>query len=168
VLEQVTLTLMAEALLRVILGWRFLISGLSNVGRWPNPVQTASILFPKGATFFGFIATVFMVLGGLGVAAGFQTPLCSAMLIIFLIPTFALHFYWLKVLPTMAPVVKGALDDEKAQNYFRSFDRQSYHAHEVGIRDNLVFLAAAIYFAVRGSGAFGLDNLMDAWVIRLF
>jgi len=160
--------LIAEAVLRVILGWRFLISGLSNVGRWPNPVQTASILFPRGATFFGLVATLLMVVGGLGVAAGLQTPLCSAMVIIFLIPTFVLHSYWLKVLPTMAPVVKAALNDEKAQNYFRSFDRQSYHAHEVGIRDNLVFLAAAVYFAVRGSTAFGLDNLMSDWVIRLF
>jgi len=167
-LEHTTLMLIAEAVLRVILGWRFLISGLSNVGRWPNPVQTASILFPRGATFFGLVATLLMVVGGLGVAAGFQTPLCSAMVIIFLIPTFVLHSYWVKVLPTMAPVVKAALNDEKAQNYFRSFDRQSYHAHEVGIRDNLVFLAAAVYFAVRGSTAFGLDNLMSDWVIRLF
>jgi len=167
-LEHTTLMLIAEAVLRVILGWRFLISGLSNVGRWPNPVQTASILFPRGATFFGLVATLLMVVGGLGVAAGLQTPLCSAMVIIFLIPTFVLHSYWLKVLPTMAPVVKAALNDEKAQNYFRSFDRQSYHAHEVGIRDNLVFLAAAVYFAVRGSTAFGLDNLMSDWVIRLF
>ena len=167
-MEHTTLMLIAEAVLRVILGWRFLISGLSNVGRWPNPVQTASILFPRGATFFGLVATLLMVVGGLGVAAGFQTPLCSAMVIIFLVPTFVLHSYWLKVLPTMAPVVKAALNDEKAQNYFRSFDRQSYHAHEVGIRDNLVFLAAAVYFAVRGSTAFGLDNLMSDWVIRLF
>lgn len=167
-MEHTTLMLIAEAVLRVILGWRFLISGLSNVGRWPNPVQTASILFPRGATFFGLMATLLMVVGGLGVAAGFQTPLSSAMVIIFLIPTFVLHSYWLKVLPTMAPVVKAALNDEKAQNYFRSFDRQSYHAHEVGIRDNLVFLAAAVYFAVRGSTAFGLDNLMSDWVIRLF
>ena len=167
-MEHTTLMLIAEAVLRVILGWRFLISGLSNVGRWPNPVQTASILFPRGATFFGLVATLLMVVGGLGVAAGFQTPLCSAMVIIFLIPTFVLHSYWLKVLPTMAPVVKAALNDEKAQNYFRSFDRQSYHAYEVGIRDNLVFLAAAVYFAVRGSTAFGLDNLMSDWVIRLF
>jgi uncharacterized membrane protein YphA (DoxX/SURF4 family) len=167
-LEHTTLMLIAEAVLRVILGWRFLISGLSNVGRWPNPVQTASILFPRGATFFGLVATLLMVVGGLGVAAGFQTPLCSAMVIIFLIPTFVLHSYWLKVLPTMAPVVKAALNDEKAQDYFRSFDRQSYHAHQVGIRDNLVFLAAAVYFAVRGSTAFGLDNLMSDWVIRLF
>ena len=167
-MEHTTLILIAEAVLRVILGWRFLISGLSNVGRWPNPVQTASILFPRGATFFGLVATLLMVVGGLGVAAGLQTPLCSAMVIIFLIPTFVLHSYWLKVLPTMAPVVKAALNDEKAQNYFRSFDRQSYHAHEVGIRDNLVFLAAAVYFAVRGSTAFGLDNLMSDWVIRLF
>jgi uncharacterized membrane protein YphA (DoxX/SURF4 family) len=167
-LEQTTLTLVAEAILRVILGWRFLISGLSNVVRWPNPAQTASILFPKGAIFFGFVATVLMVMGGLGVAAGFQTPVCAAMLIVFLIPTFSLHAYWLKVLPTMVPVVKSALTDENAQKYFRSFDRQSYHAHEVGIRDNLVLLAAAIYFAVRGSSAFGLDNLLKDWVIRFF
>src|SRR5207244_4610962 len=152
--------LIAEAVLRVILGWRFLISGLSNVGRWPNPVQTASILFPRGATFFGLVATLLMVVGGLGVAAGLQTPLCSAMVIIFLIPTFVLHSYWLKVLPTMAFVVKAALNDEKAQNYFRSFDRQSYHAHEVGIRDNIVFLAAADYFTVLGCTGFVLDILL--------
>jgi len=167
-LEHSNLVLITEAILRIILGWRFLISGLSNVRRWPNPINTASLLFPKGAAFFGFLATVLMVVGGLGVAAGFQTPICSAMLIIFLIPTFGLHSYWLKVLPAMAPVVKNAISDEKAQNYFRSFDRQSYHAHEVGIRDNLVLLAGAVYFAVRGSAAFGLDNWLSDWVIRLF
>jgi uncharacterized membrane protein YphA (DoxX/SURF4 family) len=167
-LEHPSLVLMAETVLRIILGWRFLISGLSNIRRWPNPVRTASILFPKAAPFFGFVATVLMVVGGLGVAAGFQTQICSLMLIIFLIPTFNLHFYWLKVLPTMTPVVKSAIGDEKAQNYFRTFDRQSFHAHEVGLRDNLVFLAAALYFTVRGSGAYGLDNLVSEWVIRLF
>ena len=157
-MEPASLVLMAETVLRIILGWRFLISGLSNIRRWPNPVRTASILFPKGAIVFGFIATVFMVVGGLGVAIGFQTQICALMLIIFLIPTFNLHFYWLKVLPTMVPVVKSAIGDEKAQDYFRSFDRQSFHSHEVGLRDNLVFLAAALYFMVRGSGAYGLDN----------
>ena len=167
-MEHSNLMVIAEASLRVILGWRFLVSGLSNVRRWPNPINTASILFPKGATFFGFVATVLMVVGGLGVAAGFQTPICSLMLIIFLIPTFAIHYYWLKVLPTLVPVVKSAIHDEKAQNYFRSFERQSYHAHEVGIRDNLVLAAVAVYFALRGSGAFGLDNFLRDWVIRLF
>ena len=167
-MEPTSLVSMAETVLRVILGWRFLISGLSNVRRWPNPVRTASILFPKGAPFFGFVATVLMVVGGLGVAIGFQTQICSLMLIIFLIPTFNLHFYWLKVLPTMVPVVKSAIGDEKAQDYFRSFDRQSFHAHEVGVRDNLVFLAAALYFTVRGSGAYGWDNLIREWVVRLF
>ena len=167
-MEHPFLVSMAEMVLRVILGWRFLISGLSNIRRWPNPVRTASILFPKGAPFFGVVATVLMVAGGLGVAAGFQTQICSLMLIIFLIPTFNLHFYWLKVLPTMTPVVKSAISDEKAQNYFRTFDRQSFHAHEVGVRDNLVFLAAAVYFALRGSGGYGLDNLLGDWVIRFF
>lgn len=167
-MEHSTLVLVTEATLRVILGWRFLISGLSNVRRWPNPAKTASILFPNRAIFFGIVATALMVFGGLGVAAGLQTSVCSMMLIIFLIPTFNLHFYWLKVLPTMAPVVKNAMNDEKAQNYFRTFDRQSYHAHEVGLRDNLVFLAAAFYFVARGSGAYGVDNWLSDWVIRLF
>jgi len=167
-LEQSTLSSLAEAILRVILGWRMLISGLSNVRRWPNPVNTASILFPTGATFFGLFATFLMVVGGFGVAVGMQTPICSLMIIIFLIPTFSLHWHWLKVLPTMVPVVKAAIKDEKAQSYFRSFDRQSYHAHEVGIRDNLVFVAAAAYFVVRGSAGFGVDNWFNDWVIRLF
>ena len=167
-LETSTLVLLAEAALRIVLGWRMLVSGVSNVRRWPNPVNTASILFPQAATFFGFVATFFMVVGGFGVAAGMQTPVCAAMIVIFLIPTFALHAHWLKVLPTMAPVVRNALKDEKEQNYFRSFDRQAYHAHEVGIRDNLVFVAAAAYFAVRGSAAFGIDNWLSGWVIRIF
>ena len=38
----------------------------------------------------------------------------------------------------------------------------------VGLRDNLVFLAVAIYFAVRGAGAYGLDNWLSEWVVRLF
>ena len=159
---------LAEAMLRVILGWRMLISGLSNVRRWPNPVTTASILFPRGATFFGSVATFLMVAGGFGLAVGMQTPICALMIIIFLIPTFGLHWHWLKVLPTMAPVVQAAIKDEKAQSYFRSFDRQSYHAHEVGLRDNLVFVVAAIYFAVKGSTGWGIDNWLSAWVIRFF
>jgi uncharacterized membrane protein YphA (DoxX/SURF4 family) len=166
--DQTTVVFAAEALLRVILGWRMLISGLSNVRRWPNPVNTASILFPRGATFFGFVATFLMVVGGFGLAAGIQTPISALMIIIFLIPTFALHAHWLKVLPAMTPVVKNALRDEKAQNYFRSFDRQAYHAHEVGLRDNLVFVAAALYFLVRGSATFGVDNWLGGWVVRFF
>ena len=167
-MEHSTWVGIAEALLRVILGWRFLISGLSNVQRWPNPVNTASIIFSKHAHFFGLAATILMVAGGLGVAAGFQTPISSTMLVVFLIPTFQLHYYWLKVLPTMAPTVRNSIVDEKARGYFPNFERQAFHAHEVGIRDNLVLLAAAVYFAVRGSGAYGLDNLMPDWVLWIF
>ena len=167
-LEHSTFVGIAEAFLRMILGWRFLISGLSNVRRWPNPVNTASILFSHHAELFGLIATVLMVAGGVGVAAGFQTPISSTMLCVFLIPTFNLHYYWLKVLPTMAPTVKNAIADEKALGYFRNFERQAFHAHEVGIRDNLVLLAAAAYFAARGSGAYALDNLMAHCVVWIF
>lgn len=167
-LEHSTLVGIVEAFLRVILGWRFLISGLSNVRRWPNPVNTASILFSQHARLFGLIATVLMVGGGLGLAAGFQTPISSTMLVVFLVPTFSVHYYWLKVLPTMAPTVKNSIADDKALGYFRNFERQAFHAHEVGIRDNLVLLAAVAYFAVRGSGPYGLDYLISNWVVWIF
>ncbi|HET9297670.1 MAG TPA: DoxX family membrane protein [Candidatus Binatia bacterium] len=167
-MEHSTLVGIVEAFLRVILGWRFLISGLSNVRRWPNPVNTASILFSQHARLFGLIATVLMVGGGLGLAAGFQTPISSTMLVVFLVPTFSVHYYWLKVLPTMAPTVKNSIADDKALGYFRNFERQAFHAHEVGIRDNLVLLAAVAYFAVRGSGAYGLDYLISNWVVWIF
>jgi len=167
-LEYSTAVGIAEAFLRVILGWRFLISGLSNVRRWPNPVNTASILFARHTKLFGLIATVLMVGGGLGLAAGFQTPISSTMLFVFLIPTFSLHYYWLKVLPTMAPTVRNSIAGDQALGYFRNFERQAFHAHEVGIRDNLVLLAGVIYFAMRGSGAYGLDNLMSKWVVWIF
>lgn len=167
-LDQGNLLIALESVLRVILGLRFLSSGVSNIRRWPNPVRTASLVFPRGAPFFGLVATVLMVVGGLGVALGLQTPLCSLMLVIFLIPTFNVHQYWLKVLPVMITSVKSQLRDETAKNHFRTFERQSIHAHEVGIRDNLVFLAAAVYFVARGAAAYGLDNLMTDWVVRLF
>jgi uncharacterized membrane protein YphA (DoxX/SURF4 family) len=162
------MVLIAEAVLRMALGWRMLISGISNVRRWPNPVNTASILFPKGAAFFGFIATVLMLAGGAGLMAGFQTPICAVMIIVFLIPTFFVHSYWLKVLPTMAPAITQQLQDEQARRFFQSFYRQAYHAHEVGIRDNVVFLLAAVYFALRGSAGFGVDNLITSWLFRLY
>lgn len=167
-MENSTLVMVVEATLRVILGWRMLVSGLSNIKRWPNPVHTASILFPRGATFFGTVATFLMVMGGFGVAAGMQTPLCAIMIVVFLIPTFALHCHWLRVLPTMVPVVQAGLKDAQSLGYFRSFNRQAYHAHEVGLRDNLVLVAAASYFAVKGSGGLGVDNWLATWVVRVF
>ena len=57
---------------------------------------------------------------------------------------------------------------KKRRVYFRSFDRQSYHAHEVGLRDNLVFVIAAIFFAIKGSAAYGIDNWLGDWVVRFF
>jgi uncharacterized membrane protein YphA (DoxX/SURF4 family) len=167
-LEHSTLVSVTEAALRVILGWRFVVSGLSNVRRWPNPIRTASLIFPKHAPVLGFVATVLMVGGGLGVAAGFQTPISALMLVLFLIPTFNLHYYWLKVLPTMAPTIRDALQEDQTLGYFQTFHRQAFHAHETGIRDNLVLLAAAVYFWARGSGAFGLDALMPDRVVWFF
>jgi uncharacterized membrane protein YphA (DoxX/SURF4 family) len=167
-LEPITPLVIVESFLRIILGLRFVSSGLSNVRRWPNAARTASLVFPHGASFFGLVGVTLMVAGGFGVALGFQTPIAALMIIAFLIPTFGVHRHWLRTLPVMAADIKKTLTQEEAKNHFRIFERQSFHAHEVGIQDNLVMLVVALYFLVRGSVAFGLDNLAGAWVARLF
>ncbi len=167
-MDQIAFLPFVEAVLRIILGLRFISSGVSNVRRWPNATKTAGIIFSQGTYFFGFVATALMLLGGVGVALGFQTHMAAAMLVIFLIPTFKLHRYWLQVLPGKARIVKEALTDEQAMNEFRLFERQAVHSHETGWEDNLVLLAAALFFAVRGCIAFGLDNLIPGWVIHFF
>lgn len=167
-MEQTDLLLIVEAILRVILGLRFLSSGISNVRRWPHATQTASIVFPQGAYFFGFMATALMVLGGAGLTLGFQTPVAAAMLVIFLLPTFRLHQYWLHKLPGMGIIVREGLHHAQAANHFRIFERQAIHSHETDWQNNIVLLAAALFFALRGSVAFGLDNWVGDWVIWLF
>ncbi len=64
-----------EVLLWIALGLRVLYSGLSNVLRWPHAVGTTRIVFPKGATFFGFVGVALMVLGGIGVTLGLHQNL---------------------------------------------------------------------------------------------
>ena len=167
-MDQGILLPIVESVLRIILGLRFLSSGITNVRRWPNATQTASLVFPQGAYFFGLLATALMVLGGAAVALGFQTPIATALLVIFLVPTFKVHHHWLQTLPGAARIVRDNLTREEARGQFRIFERQAIHSHEVGWEDNLVLLAAALFFVVRGCVAFGLDNLMDSWVIHLF
>lgn len=150
-----------EVLLRVVLGLRFLSSGLSNVRRWPHAVGTTRIAFPQGATFFGFAAVALLVLGGAGVALGFQTRIAAMMLVIFLIPTFKIQWHWLKMLPAKVEKVKGGLTQKESSDDFQLLGKHAIHSHEVALQDNLVLLLVALFFLVRGSVAFGLDNFLS-------
>jgi len=157
-----------ESVLRIILGLRFLSSGISNVRRWPHATHTAKLVFPQGAYFFGFVATALMVLGGSGLALGFQTPIAALMLIVFLLPTFKLHLHWLQILPEALNAVGDSLAHQGAKGQLQLLGRHAIHAHETGWQTNIVLLVMALFFCVRGSAAFGLDNLMDSWVVRIF
>ncbi len=157
-----------ESVLRIILGLRFLSSGISNVRRWPHATHTAKLVFPQGAYFFGFVATALMVLGGSGLALGFQTPIAALMLIVFLLPTFKLHLHWLQILPEALNAVGNSLAHQGAKGQLQLLGRHAIHAHETGWQTNIVLLVMALFFCARGSAAFGLDNLMDSWVIRIF
>ncbi len=167
-MEQGSVLLFVEVIFRVVLGLRFLSSGISNVRRWPHATQTAAIVFPLGSYFFGLVATALMVLGGAGLAIGFQTPVAAAMLIVFLLPTFKIHYHWLRTEPATVRAVGEAIGDEEARSAFRIIGRHAIHSHETGWQNNLVLLAGCLYFSVRGSVAFGLDNLAETWVMRPF
>ena len=147
-----------ETLLRIILGLRFLSSGLSNIRRWPSAVDNARLVVPFGETFFGLVAVFLMVAGGIGLALGFHTQLAALMIVLFLIPTFPIHRHWLRTTPAMIEKIRGGLSDEETLNQFRLMARHAFHSHETGWQNNIVFLVVALFYAVRGSSALGLDN----------
>jgi uncharacterized membrane protein YphA (DoxX/SURF4 family) len=167
-MDQGTTLLIIESALRIVFGLRFLSSGISNVLRWPHATQTAKIVFPRGAYFFGLVATALMVLGGSGLTLGLQTPIAALMLALFLIPTFKVHQHWLQVLPNTLKAVGESITNEEAKGQFQLIGRHAIHAHEIGWQTNIVLLVISLFFCARGSAAFGLDNLMDSWVGRIF
>jgi uncharacterized membrane protein YphA (DoxX/SURF4 family) len=150
---------LAEAGLRVVLGYRFLSSGLSNARRWPHATETAAIVSPQYAYPFGAIATALMVLGGAGLALGLATRLAAFLLAVFLVPTFIVHRHWLRVLPPDVVEVAAALTDEDAARKFRLLGRHAIHSHETGMLENVVYLLACLFFMTRGSNGFSLDSL---------
>ena len=147
-----------ETLLRISLGVRFLYSGLSNVQRWPNAVENAKLVFTFGHTGFGLIAVFFMVAGGIGLTLGFQTRLSALMIVLFLIPTLKIQWHWLRTLPATIEEVNNALPQGEFRTQFRLLARHAYHSHETGWQNNLLFMVVALFYVVRGSIAFGLDN----------
>jgi len=157
-----SIPMIAEAALRIILGLRFLSSGVSNVRRWPHATETAAIISKRGSVPLGFMATALMVLGGAGLALGLATPIAALLLIIFLIPTFQVHRRWLRTLPGQAAAVAGAIGDGGARSSFRLLQRHAIHAHETGLQENLVYLAACLYFLTHGASGFSIDALIHA------
>jgi uncharacterized membrane protein YphA (DoxX/SURF4 family) len=160
ILDQATALTLVETVLRIALGLRILHSGISNVRRWPNPVRNAAIVFPFCATAFGFVAVFFMVAGGLGLALGFGTQLAALMIALFLIPTLKIQRHWLRKLPSIIEELDLAVGQEGQKSNFRLLAKQAFHSHETGWQNNLLLLLLALFFVLRGSPAFGIDNLL--------
>ncbi len=154
------LLVVIEVMLRLALGLRFLGSGISNVRRWPHAVGTARVVFAKGTKFFALMAVAFMVLGGFGVAVGFHTRIAALMIVLFLIPTFAIIRYHLRTYPKMQEKVLGSLPENGPMEEARRLGGAAIHSSETSWQANLIFLLLALYFMIRGSVAFGLDDLL--------
>ncbi|MBI2998678.1 MAG: DoxX family protein [Deltaproteobacteria bacterium] len=152
------LTVAVETLLRITLGLRFLYSGLSNVRRWPNAVENARLVFPFGQTFFGFIAVLLMVGGGIGLTVGLMTRVAAFMIVLFLIPTLKIQWHWLRTLPVTIEEVNNAVPQEEIKKKIQLLARQAYHSHETGWQNNFLFLVVALFYCVRGATALGLDT----------
>jgi hypothetical protein len=82
------------------------------------------------------------------------------MIALFLLPTFMIQRHWLGVLPSMIEDVNRGLADESRKSLFQRLAKQAFHSHETGWQNNLLMLIVALFFAVRGSPAFGIDNLL--------
>ena len=149
-----------EVSLRVALGLRILYSGVSNVARWPHAIGTARVVFPRGTTFFALLGVAFMVLGGIGLALGLQTRVAAFLIATFLLPTFEIQRQRLQTLPHALESALVKISEADTKEEVRRLGRHAIHAYEIGWQNNLVLLLAAVFFLIRGSIAFGLDNLL--------
>ena len=149
-----------ESLLRIALGLRFLYSGVDNVRRWPSAVGTARVVFSKGTTALAFIAVAFLVLGASGLVLGFQTRIAALMIVLFLIPTFVVQYNFLKTYPELLQRLLRGIPENGPTAEAQRLGRHAVHTSEVGWQTNVIFLLLSIYFILRGSVAFGLDNLL--------
>jgi uncharacterized membrane protein YphA (DoxX/SURF4 family) len=161
-MERSTAERSAEAILRILLGWRFLSSGVSNLRRWPHATETAAIISPEAAYPLGAVATALMVAGGAGLVLGVATRVAALLLVVFLLPTFLVHRHWLRVLPDEAAAVADAISEEDLSRKFRLLSRHAVHAHETGMLENLVYLAACLHFAIHGATGYSLDTWLGS------
>ncbi len=149
-----------EVLLRIALGLRFLYSGVDNVRRWPSAIGAARSVFSKGATLLAFIAVAFLVLGATGLTLGFQTRIAALMIALFLIPTFVVQYNFLKTYPQLLKKLLSSIPEDGPMAEAQRLGRHAVHTSEVGWQTNVIFLLLSVYFILRGSVAFGLDNLL--------
>ena len=166
-MNDATLLPVIETALRIIVGVRFLNSGIRNIRMWPYPIEIARIVVPMGAPFFGFLAVCLMTLGGLGLTLGFQTQISAILIMIFLIPTFKVHRHWLRTLPTTLTELRDATKDDLRPPLQR-IGRQVIQGQQAAMQNNILLLVLALFFCLRKEIPFALDNLIGEGVIRLF
>ena len=152
--------IVVEVLLRIALGLRFLYSGVDNVRRWPSAVGTARAVFSKGTTVLAFIAVAFLVLGSIGLVLGYQTQIAALLIALFLIPTFRVQYVFLKTYPQLLKSLLSSIPEDGPMAEAQRLGRHAVHTSEVGWQTNVIFFLLSVYFILRGSVAFGLDNLL--------
>jgi putative oxidoreductase len=117
---------------RVLFAVIFVSSGLAHFSR-----QTIGYAASQGvpyASFFVPLAGILAIVGGLGVAFGFQTRVAALLLVVFLVPvTFKMHAFW------TAPDAMAAMNQQ------------------VHFMKNLSMLGAALFFLAVGAGPVSLD-----------
>ncbi len=118
---------------RTLFALIFVASGLSHFSR-----QTIGYAASQGVPYAGFfvpLAGVIAILGGLGVALGFQTRVAALLLVIFLVPvTFKMHAYW------------AAHDAMTAMN------------QRIHFMKNVSMLGAALFLLAVGGGPLSVDR----------
>ncbi len=117
---------------RVLFALIFVMSGLGHFSR-----QTIGYAASQGvpfASFFVPLSGILAIVGGLGVALGFQTRIAALLLVVFLVPvTFKMHAFW---------TVRDAMAAMNQQIHFMK---------------NLSMLGAALFFLGAGGGPVSVD-----------
>lgn len=80
---------------RLLIAFVFILSGLSHLKNLSYTAQAAAASGMPAPKLLALLASLFALIGGLGVALGFQAEIGAVLLLLFLVPvTLTIHPFW--------------------------------------------------------------------------
>jgi putative oxidoreductase len=119
---------------RILISLLFIVSGVSHLRHLDYTAQAAASSGMPAPKLLALLASLFALLGGLGVALGFRVEIGAMLLLLFLVPiTLTVHPFW-----------KYSNPEESAN-------------HKAHFMKNVALIGATLFILYTGPGPFSLS-----------
>lgn len=140
-------------MMRVVLAWLFLWPLKGLVSDWAGTVNLVKLVAPFKPAFFAVIMIFVMIFGSLSILLGIYAPIGAALLLIYSLIGFVVHYRLSQQLAAMK-LTKAAGDKDKT--VFQNAKALGVVGHVTSAQKNIVIAAALLVIVLLGSGPMSL------------